>query len=188
MNRRTNGAIRMWRAVGRALLAVVLAVTALAGVPITASAGTWGGPPVREINGDGRAEEFWVDTTTREVLHAWATTPDGRINSGAYLMGVKASSGIGVGRNEDDRIEIFFRADSGEIHHMWQLEVNGTTGWSGPGASLGGQVRRFSPVYGRNISGGRIQVQITDVNGVTRYKWQGAPNCCWTASWTTTHP
>lgn len=180
MQKTSMRAVRTWRVAGGALLAAALTVVALAVAPSTAIAGAWGAT-VTGTNLDGRDEQFWVGSDG-QVYHRWATTPNGPINSAVHSLGGHVTSGIGVGHNQDGRLEIFGRADGGDINHMWQLSGGGWSGW----ASLGGQVRAYTGVYGTHHNG-RIQVRMTDTSGVTRYKWQQSANCCWTSSWTTSH-
>ncbi|MCT9935393.1 hypothetical protein N5079_34845 [Planotetraspora sp. A-T 1434] len=171
----------MWKVVSRALLAAALLVTALVVVPAPAFAGDWGGAPVKVTNADGRDEEFWVGSDGA-VWHRWATIPHGKIDSGNYSLGGHVTSGVGVTRNQDGRLEIFGRADGGDLNHKWQLVPNGN--WSG-WASLGGRLQPYTGVYADYFSnnGGTIRVKVTGVDGLIHYKWQLAPNCCWSDTW-----
>lgn len=175
----------MWKNLFRALLGMALMVTALVVVvPSSASAGNWQAT-VTEYNADGRAEKFWVGSDGA-VWHAWASTPGGPINSGNWSLGGHVTTGIGVTHNQDGRLEIFGRADGGDLNHMWQLSRNGVDGWSG-WASLGGQLQPYTGVYADyfgSSSSGQIRVKVTGVDGLIHYLWQLGSNCCWSNTWT----
>jgi hypothetical protein len=136
------------------------------------------GARVTEINRDGRKEEFWVGSNG-DVWHRWESVAGSGFNSGDRSLGGHVTSGVGTAKNDDGRLEIFGRADGGDLNHKWQVTPGGD--WSG-WASLGGQLKIFTGVYGNNING-RIRVQVTGIDNLTHFKWQLQPNCCWDPVW-----
>jgi hypothetical protein len=78
-------------------------------------------------------------------------------------------------------LEIFGRADGGDLNHKWQVWPGGD--WSG-WASLGGQIQPYTGVYANYRTNSQtISVQVTGIDGYLHTKRQLHPNCCWNSVW-----
>jgi len=164
----------------RAVLASLAAtVLLLAGAPTPAHAGRLG-DIVEEVNKDGRREKFQV-RSDGSIWHTWQITNGGYYWDTGQLDG-HANSGIGVIHNKDGRIEIFVRADGGDLVHRSQKEINGWTGWS-DWVSLGGSLMPGTAIWADRTSNNLLTVRVTGTDGYDHRKTQTGENCCWPGVW-----
>ncbi len=78
-----------------------------------------------------------------------------------------------VVRDADGRLEAFYHGADGQLWHAWQLNADGTGGWSSP-APLGGHVAG-SPAVALNADG-RAEVFFRGTDGQLWHTWQLAAN------------
>jgi hypothetical protein len=109
------------------------------------------GDPVVAQNADGRLEVF-VEGGDEQLWHIWQVANPPRWSSwermprlDADIDDVKpavALNGVQIGSFLPGRLEVFIPDEDGVMNHCWQLEPNGSTGWSA-WASLGTPSDRF---------------------------------------------
>jgi hypothetical protein len=134
--------------------------------------------PAVASNKDGRLELFAIGGDGR--LHGLAqTAPNQGWPSAWKDWGDLPKEGphgdLGLGRNQDGRLEIFVRPANGEILHTWQTTAGGTL--RGEWSSLGGAFVR-GPRVGNNQDG-RLELFALDAAGGVHHDWQIEPNGSW---------
>jgi hypothetical protein len=134
-------------------------------------------------NADGRLELFGYSLSDNKIRHNWQQPPGPW--AGWHTLSNLEFSGLGCGRNGDGRLEIFatrqVSTGSYRMYHSWQLQPNGTTGWS-RWETLGGDWEEFfSPSIATNADG-RLQVFIVGKNDRLYSKWQ-LPTGGWSSQW-----
>ncbi|HUJ59855.1 MAG TPA: glycoside hydrolase domain-containing protein [Kofleriaceae bacterium] len=82
---------------------------------------------------------------------------------------------LGVARNADGRLEVFYTDGSTALEHTYERESGGWTGWTAP-AALGGRAK--SLVVARNADG-RLELFYVGTNDRIYHNWQDAPNAGW---------
>jgi hypothetical protein len=79
-------------------------------------------------NADGRLELFYIGTN-QNLYHNWQTSANGGPNQGDWTGETPFSDGaalsLGVGRNADGRLELFYIGIDQRLHHRWQASPNG---------------------------------------------------------------
>jgi hypothetical protein len=141
-------------------------------------------------NADGRLEAF-VTTCDASLggcwlFHAWQTTPNGPWTGGTALAPLSSRGGgpLRVAPSADGRLEVFYGTwVLGSVGHIWQLAVNGTSGWSTPTS--------VTPASGYEImtvislvanADGRLEVFLQSDGGsgsAVTHAWQTSPNGNW---------
>ncbi|MFE2757018.1 hypothetical protein ACFXGA_33985 [Actinosynnema sp. NPDC059335] len=157
-----------------ALLSVMAPSTATAETPEFGVQAEW---EVTIPNADGRLETFWVHDTNRSLYHRWQRT-DGTWTGGQSLGGTLLYDRIAAARNADGRLEVFGIGTDKAMFHIWQSPSGGWSGW----ATLGGGFN--GPPTVSLTSYGGIVVRAPGLDNRYYYRYQTAPNCCWSSGWT----
>jgi hypothetical protein len=146
-------------------------------------------------NEDGRLEVFGNDGT--RIANAWQITPNGAWAGGVLTALPFPTSPFAqpllVGPNADGRLEVFFTIGGGGgagqrvPGHIWQLNPNGTAGWSGAVAlpAIPWGYTGLPAVAGLAANAdGRLELSVVMLDSLgtstfTVHAWQVAPNGVW---------
>ena len=135
-------------------------------------------------NRDGRLEVF-VRGPDNALWKKWQTTPNGGWIEDWYSLNSPLGGGItsdviGVGNNQDGRLEVFVRGPDNALWKKWQTTPNG--GWIEDWYSLGGVITSDVVGVGNNQDG-RLEVFVRGPDNALWKKWQTTPNGGWIEDW-----
>ena len=120
----------------------------------------------RQSRGD-HPPRLWVTSQTTANGHGPWVSLDASLSSG---------TSIAIGRNQDDRLEIFARNSSGALIHCWQGAPGGTFGaW----ATLDGQMPPDAPITVATNTDGKMEVFIRGNDNAVWRRKQSSPNGGW---------
>jgi hypothetical protein len=143
--------------------------------------GTLISDPSVVLNADGRLEVFVV-MTDNGIHHIWQTTAGSSTWSGWFgLGGFTNSTKLGVARNTDGLVQVFYREFGGSLFFTKQ-SPSSPGGWTPVHTNLGGGLNS-DPTVGINADG-RLEIFIRGTDNQLHHIWQTAPSGSAWSAWT----